>query len=136
MRVTGDCFLAARVLERFAADFFRGAAFDALLVFFLAALFVALFVLLFVLLFALRGPREAARFDAVDDLRAFPPDDFDAVAMIVSSWKVQVVNSQDSRARRAANFAASQNHWLIADCNRAPSPLEHDRRGSPTPMTE
>ena len=75
MRVTGDCFLAARGVDRFTAAFFRGAAFDALR-------FVTLFAVLFALVFAFVVPREAARFDAVDDFRFFPPDDFDAVAMI------------------------------------------------------
>jgi hypothetical protein len=84
MRVTGDGFFAARVV--FAADFFTGFLdFAALLR--LAALFDALldalFDALFDAFFALLLPRDAARFDAVDDLRrAFPPDDFDAGAMI------------------------------------------------------
>jgi hypothetical protein len=75
MRVTGDCFLALfAFVERFTAGFFRGATA-------LEAPRVLRFAALFDLLFAL--PREAARFDAVDDLRAFRPDDFDAVAMII-----------------------------------------------------
>jgi hypothetical protein len=79
MRVTGDCFFfAERGAERFTADFLRGAAFDALRV---AGLFDL--ALDFDLVFAFVVPREAARFDAVDDFRALPPDDFDAVAMIV-----------------------------------------------------
>ena len=109
MRVTGDCFFAARDVERLTAAFLRGAALVALR-------FEALFDLLAALLFVL--PREAARFDAVDDFRAFPPDDFDAVAMIFSSWKVQAGNAQDSRTEQAAKFAASQNQHPIAECNR------------------
>jgi hypothetical protein len=97
MRVTGDCFFfaAARLVGRFTAGFLRGAAdFDALRV--LAPRFVALFDLLF----ALPVLREAARFDAVDDLRAFRPDDFDAVAMIIFLVKVQAGGAQDSRAQK------------------------------------
>jgi hypothetical protein len=84
MRVTGDCFFATRGVERFTAAFLRGAAFGAFR--FEALRFEALcFVALLDFAFALGLPPEAARFDAVDDLRAFPPDDFDAVAMIISS---------------------------------------------------
>jgi len=79
MRVIADCFRGARF---FAADFLIG------LLDFFAALFRlgadcdAVFDALF---FALVLPRDAARFDAVDDLRrAFPPDDFDADAMFNS----------------------------------------------------
>ena len=84
MRVTGDCLRAARFCF-FAADFFVDLAdvFAALFRFAagLAAVFDALFALLL--------PRDAARFDAVDDLRrAFPPDDFDADAMINSLEEV------------------------------------------------
>ena len=91
MRVTGDCFFAAAffagaffagLADRFAALFFFAATFGALL--------DALFDALLDALLALDVPRDAARFDAVDDLRrAFPPDDFDAGAMLNSSWKVQ-----------------------------------------------
>jgi len=86
MRVIADCFRGARF---FAADFLIG-----LLDFFAAlfrlgadcdAVFDALFALVLDALFALVLPRDAARFDAVDDLRrAFPPDDFDADAMFNS----------------------------------------------------
>ena len=81
MRVTGDYFFfAARGAERFTAVFLRGAAFDALRV---AGPFDMALDFDFDLVFAFVVPREAARFDAVDDFRALPPDDFDAVAMIV-----------------------------------------------------
>jgi hypothetical protein len=116
MRVTGDCFFfaAARFAGRFTAGFLRGAAdFEALRV--LAPRFVALFDLFF----ALPVLREAARFDAVDDLRAFRPDDFDAVAMIIFLVEGTGRWLRKIRARRkTANFAAPQNQRLIADCNR------------------
>ena len=132
MRVTGDCLRDARAFV-FAADFFIG----------LVDFFAALFRLAAGLdaLFALLLPRDAARFDAVDDLRrVFPPDDFDADAMINSSRKVRYNIAQDSRAMsspmrdkkttrrrpsvvrganpsKGAGAVASQNHRLVADCN-------------------
>ena len=74
MRATGDCFRAARVLRRFAADFF--VALDR------AVGLLELFRLgprdFFAALFALAD----ARFDAVVVFRrALLPDDFDAVAI-------------------------------------------------------
>jgi hypothetical protein len=85
MRVTGDCFLAARFAGRFAVDFFaleRETTFGAFFRFVPAEAFVAGFALLF-LLALLVLPRAAPPFDAaVDLLRDFPPDDFDAVAII------------------------------------------------------
>ena len=97
MRVTGDCLRDARAFV-FPADFFIGRLdFFAALFRFAAgldALFDADFDALFVLL-----PPDAARFDAVDDLRrAFAPDDFDADAMINSSKRVRYNGAQDSRA--------------------------------------
>jgi hypothetical protein len=80
IRVTGDCFLADRVLFRFDAVDPRVVVF-----FFFAATFGFA---------ATRGPPvrlalvaevlPAARLE-VDFLRAFPPDDFDRVAIFVSS---------------------------------------------------
>ena len=85
MRVTGDCLRDARAFV-FAADFFIGLVDFFAALFRLAAGLDALFDAAFDALFALLLPRDAARFDAVDDLRrAFPPDDFDADAMINSS---------------------------------------------------
>jgi len=101
--VTGDGFFAPRLV----VDFLRGAAFFGALLapaFRRAALvpFDLLFAALFAADLVLLVPREAARFDAVDDLRrAFPPDDFGAVAMIISSRKVQAAGAQDSRAHVA-----------------------------------
>ena len=84
MRVTGDCLRDARDFV-FAADFFIGLVDFFAALFRLAAGLDALFDAAFDALFALLVPRDAARFDAVDDLRrAFPPDDFDADAMIIS----------------------------------------------------
>ena len=84
MRVTGDCLRDARDFV-FAADFFIGLVDFFAALFRLAAGLDALFDAAFDALFALLLPRDAARFDAVDDLRrAFPPDDFDADAMIIS----------------------------------------------------
>ena len=89
--MTGDCFFAAAF---FAGDFFAGFADFFAALFFFAALLGALFDALL----AFDVPRDAARFDAVDDLRrAFPPDDFDAGAMLNSSWKVRHNIAQDSR---------------------------------------
>ena len=89
MRVTGDCFLAARFAGRFAADFFaleRETTFGAFFRFVPAEAFVAGFALVFVPVFVLALlvlPRAAPAFDAaVDLLRDFPPDDFNAVAII------------------------------------------------------
>src|SRR5687768_18488854 len=66
IRVTGDCFFARRL----AVDFLRGAAFFAAL---LAPAFRRAALVPFDVPFAaglvLLVPREAARFDAVDDLR-------------------------------------------------------------------
>lgn len=80
MRDTGDCLRAA--LFFFIAGFLAGR------VDFFAALFrlgADFFAAAFDALFAVLLPRDAARFDAVDDLRrAFPPDDFDADAMFNS----------------------------------------------------
>jgi hypothetical protein len=82
IRVTGDCFRAARVPVRF-ADFFAlvlravpdRPALLALFRLVLPADFAAVFL-----------PAED-RFDALVFLRRTPlPDDFDAVAMIDSSW--------------------------------------------------
>lgn len=96
MRVTGDCFFAAAFLAGF-ADFFTALFFFAAD---LDALFETLFDALFALLFALLVPRDAARFEAVDDLRrAVPPDDFDADAMMNSSW--------EGTAQHCARFAHS-----------------------------
>ena len=85
MRVTGDCLRAARFAGRFAADFFAGAErdaiFGALFRFVPADDFVDGLALVF-LLVLLVLPRAALRFDAVDLRRDFPPDDFDAVAII------------------------------------------------------
>jgi len=142
MRVTGDCLRDARAFV-FAADFFFIGLVDFFAALFrLAAGLDALFDAAFDALFALLLPRDAARFDAVDDLRrAFPPDDFDADAMINSSRKVRDNIAQDSRAmsspmrdkihasapisdswNRSASkgrgAVASQNHRLVADCNR------------------
>ena len=141
MRVTGDCLRDARAFV-FAADFFIGLVDFFAALFRLAAGLDALFDAAFDALFALLLPRDAARFDAVDDLRrAFPPDDFDADAMINSSRKVRENIAQDSRAmsspmkdkftRRCPSVVrgpearskgrgqvASQNHRLVADCNR------------------
>jgi len=141
MRVTGDCLRDARAFV-FAADFFIGLVDFFAALFRLAAGLDALFDAAFDALFALLLPRDAARFDAVDDLRrAFPPDDFDADAMINSSRKVRYNIAQDSRAmsspmrdkihasapisdswNRSASkgrgAVASQNHRLVADCNR------------------
>lgn len=99
MRVTGDCLRDARAFV-FAADFFFIGLVDFFAALFrLAAGLDALFDAAFDALFALLLPRDAARFDAVDDLRrAFPPDDFDADAMINSSRKVRDNIAQDSRA--------------------------------------
>ena len=140
MRVTGDCLRDARAFV-FAADFFIGLVDFFAALFRLAAGLDALFDAAFDALFALLLPRDAARFDAVDDLRrAFPPDDFDADAMINSSRKVRYNIAQDSRAMsrpmrdkkttrrrpsvvRGANpskgtgAVVSQNHRLVADCN-------------------
>jgi hypothetical protein len=73
MRVTGDCFRAARVLRRFAADFRaaldRVEGFVELLRFGPRADLAALFAV------------AEARFDAVVFRRALLPDDFDAVAI-------------------------------------------------------
>ena len=74
MRVTGDCFRAARVPRRFAADFRvapdRAMGFVELLRFGPREVFAALFALV------------DARFDAVVVFRrALLPDDFDAVAI-------------------------------------------------------
>src|SRR6188474_2009295 len=80
MRDTRDCLRAAL--------FFFTAVFVAGLVDFFAAPFrlgAGFFAAALDALFAVLLPRDAARFDAVDDLRrAFPPDDFDADAMIDS----------------------------------------------------
>ncbi len=80
MRVTGDCFRADRVVFRLAAGRDpRAADF-----FFVAELFLTAgrLALALVALF----PRDAARLVLLDDFRrAFPPDDFDRVAMIFSS---------------------------------------------------
>jgi hypothetical protein len=85
MRVTGDCFLAARFAGRFAADFFaleRETTFGAFFRFVPAEAFVAGFAPVFVPALLVL-PRAAPAFDAaVDLLRDFPPDDFDAVAII------------------------------------------------------
>jgi hypothetical protein len=98
MRVTGDCLRDARAFV-FAADFFIGLVDFFAALFRLAAGLDALFDAAFDALFALLLPRDAARFDAVDDLRrVFPPDDFDADAMINSSRKVRYNIAQDSRA--------------------------------------
>jgi hypothetical protein len=101
MRVTGDCLREARAFV-FPADFFIGLVDFFAALFRLAAGLDALLDAAFDALFALLLPRDAARFDAVDDLRrAFPPDDFGAVAMIISSRKVQAAGAQDSRAHVA-----------------------------------
>ena len=98
MRVTGDCLREARAFV-FPADFFIGLVDFFAALFRLAAGLEALLDAAFDALFALLLPRDAARFDAVDDLRrAFPPDDFDADAMIDSSRKVRDNIAQDSRA--------------------------------------
>ena len=158
MRVTGDCLRDARAFV-FAADFFFIGLVDFFAALFrLAAGLDALFDAAFDALFALLLPRDAARFDAVDDLRrAFPPDDFDADAMINSSRKVRENIAQDSRAmsspmkdkftRRCPSVVrgpearskgrgevASQNHRLVADCNRpaAAMPAGHVSSASPT----
>ena len=76
MRVTGDCLPLARLPVRFVAAFFRVApdravTLVALLRFAPLAVFAALFL-------------AGARFDTADVFRrAFLPDDFDAVAMMV-----------------------------------------------------
>ena len=157
MRVTGDCLRDARAFV-FAADFFIGLVDFFAALFRLAAGLDALFDAAFDALFALLLPRDAARFDAVDDLRrAFPPDDFDADAMINSSRKVRENIAQDSRAmsspmkdkitRRRPSVVrgpearskgrgqvASQNHRLVADCNRpvAAMPAGHVSSASAT----
>ena len=157
MRVTGDCLRDARAFV-FAADFFIGLVDFFAALFRLAAGLDALFDAAFDALFALLLPRDAARFDAVDDLRrAFPPDDFDADAMINSSRKVRDNIAQDSRAmsspmkdkitRRRPSVVrgpearskgrgevASQNHRLVADCNRpaAAMPAGHVSPASAT----
>jgi len=164
MRVTGDCLRDARAFV-FAADFFFIGLVDFFAALFrLAAGLDALFDAAFDALFALLLPRDAARFDAVDDLRrAFPPDDFDADAMINSSRKVRDNIAQDSRAmsspmrdkihasapisdswNRSASkgrgAVASQNHRLVADCNRpvaaipARSCVVRERDSSLTPI--
>ena len=98
MRVTGDCLRDARAFV-FAADFFIGRLDFFAALFRFAAGLDALFDADFDALFALLLPRDAARFDAVDDLRrAFAPDDFDADAMINSSKRVRYNGAQDSRA--------------------------------------
>ena len=88
IRVTGDCFRAARLVGRFEADFFaapeRAATFGALFRL-VPVVFAADFALLF--LAAVPDlpvlPRAAVPFDAAADLpRDFPPDDFDRVAII------------------------------------------------------
>jgi len=87
MRVTGDCFLDARVAGRLAAAFFappeRAAIFGALFRF-VVVVFAAGRALLFLLAApALLLLRVAVPFDAAVDLRRdFPPDDFDLVAII------------------------------------------------------
>jgi len=142
MRVTGDCLRDARDFV-FAADFFIGLVDFFAALFRLAAGLDALFDAAFDALFALLLPRDAARFDAVDDLRrAFPPDDFDADAMIISleegtrqhcarfERNVEPDERQKSRVGVHQSFVdpksaleghgvvASQNHRLVADCNR------------------
>ena len=72
IRVTGDCFLPARVPVRLAVDFReadRAVTFGALFRFGRVAVFAALLA------------RVDDRFDAVVFRRAFLPDDFDAVAI-------------------------------------------------------
>lgn len=119
--MTGPCFLADRVLFRFdaadpRADFFFAATFG---------------------FAATRGPRVRlvfvaavlpdARFVVLDFRRVFPPDDFDRVAISVSSEGRYVTVLRKIRAQRRGRpslrtargeFAASQNHALVADCNR------------------
>jgi hypothetical protein len=75
IRVTGDCFRAARVVLRFDADEPRA-------VFFFAAVFDVAARLVFV--FAAALPREPARV-FVAGFRAFLPDDFFPVAIFSSS---------------------------------------------------
>ena len=141
MRVTGDCLRDARDFV-FAADFFIGLVDFFAALFRLAAGLDALFDAAFDALFALLLPRDAARFDAVDDLRrAFPPDDFDADAMIISleegtrqhCARFERNVEPDERQNHVSAFisrswtrsaleghgvVASQNHRLVADYNR------------------
>jgi hypothetical protein len=95
MRVTGDCFLAGRVLDFFVADFRAPPDRAATLV----AIFRFVADATLLLVFAVLLVRAVARLDADVDLRrALAPDDFDAVAMINSSRKVREACAQDSRA--------------------------------------
>jgi len=108
MRVTGDCLRDPRAFF-FDADFFIGLVDFFAALFRLAAGLDALFDAAFDALFALLLPRDAARFDAVDDLRrAFPPDDFDADAMINSSRKVH--KQHCARFARNVEPDERQNH--------------------------
>ena len=109
MRVTGDCFRA----DRFALDL--RAVLDRALTF-----FDALFPFAPRRDFAVPLLRAVA-FDAGEVLpRTFLPDDFDAVAMIDSSGKVQNDLAQDSRTRmRCWSPRGSQNQRLVAECNLA-----------------
>jgi endogenous inhibitor of DNA gyrase (YacG/DUF329 family) len=121
MRVTGDCLRDARAFV-FAADFFIGLVDFFAALFRLAAGLDALFDAAFDALFALLLPRDAARFDAVDDLRrAFPPDDFDADAMINSSRKVRYNIAQDSRAMSSCGKALQgrQRRFCSRRCKNA-----------------
>jgi len=103
IRVTGDCFLAVRLVVRFDADFFRGVV-DLAEVLVPALRFrepVLLAALFADAVFVLARRPAAVRFDAADDLpRAFPPDDFDAVAMISFL--------EEGAARLCARFAHSR----------------------------
>jgi hypothetical protein len=100
MRVTGDCLRADLVFLFDADDLvvdFREAAFFAVPE--RAEPFETLFPFAPARVFDAAFFRGAARFDALDDFRrVLPPDDFDPVAMISSSWKVRLGTAQDSRA--------------------------------------
>jgi len=139
MRVTGDCLRERRVFV-FPADFFIGLVDFFAALFRLAAGLDALLDAAFDALLALLLPRDAARFDAVDDLRrAFPPDDFDADAMIKfleegtlqhcarfarnvepderQKCHAPIGRSRTATRRRAGARFPSQNHRLVAHCN-------------------
>jgi hypothetical protein len=139
MRVTGDCLREARAFV-FPADFFIGLVDFFAALFRLAAGLDALLDAAFDALFALLLPRDAARFDAVDNLRrAFPPDDFDADAMIKfleegtlqhcarfarnvepderQKCHAPIGRSRTNSRRRVGARFPLQNHRLVAECN-------------------
>lgn len=162
MRVTGDCFRAPdppRLVGRLDVDPFvppeRAAPVEAPR--FAVLLRVVAPRAVLPAFFALLLPRAVVRFDADDFRRVLPPDDFDAVAMMISSRKVALVacarfaRNADAentemcrggacrrlaRLRRLTNAppTLSQNHRLVADCNHRSGVMMVTRRYDPAPV--